>query len=156
MIKNGTYVYYQIEWRVRASGAWGAPDSPIKTIPPEMRGDWRVCSFSYWGKGLNPWSTGSGTPVDRAASKEFDQVRADMGEAGWWSLEHAQTALARLERLDAEDYFSDGCRYFSDGCRYEFRIACVRLQYHRTGHVVPQAQKREQKRKLKRQASQPA
>jgi hypothetical protein len=81
------------------------------------------------GRIAQPWG-GKGNdfkPIHKKASDQLHKVWEKTGSKGWWDVEYAIKALARLMKANKEDEFmaTDGYNNPHQNQRFEFRIVKV-------------------------------
>jgi hypothetical protein len=129
-VEPGKHVFYQLQHRKTHESPWLKPKGKLK--PVENR-DWAFSSWDYFGGKAEPWAgRGNGyKPKYPEAHEETHEVWARTGYHGWWTLEYALKALARVTKAQAEGAF-DSRGSYKEHCqalRYEFRIVKVSIEY---------------------------
>jgi hypothetical protein len=126
--RQGEYTYYTIQHRKTHQTEWLKPDDELK--PVEKKDHWSMSCFDWMGFKAQPWA-GKGNdwkPIDKKAHDQISSVRSMTGSKGWWDLEYAMKALARLMKASEEGEFviTDTYGKPHQAQRFEFRIVRVR------------------------------
>lgn len=123
-----THVYYTFQHRRVAESEW-LTEKPIHPIRPKPKWD-----FSSWdcnfGKFINPLDykpKSNETYYPYAGGKEPHEVWCVTGSHGYWTLDYAAAALARLIVANSKGEFDTRSGYgqHEQSARYEFRIVKV-------------------------------
>lgn len=90
LVIDGNYIFYSIQHKLNwTTSRWGDPYS-----------EWKKARTNPWSWCDTTWARNLFVPNDPEASREFADIHANTGYAGWKTLQFAKQVMHQLEIAD--------------------------------------------------------